>query len=60
MAKKEQPAEPQPAAAPDYTGDEHWGKGGRYVIDPKTGKRIPAEQYKPDPVNEPEEVSNAD
>lgn len=55
MAKKE-----QPPAAPDYTGDEHWGKGGRYVIDPKTGKRIPAEQYKPDSVNKPEEVSNAD
>lgn len=55
MAKKE-----QPPAAPDYTGDEHWGKGGRFVIDPKTGKRIPAERYEPDSVNKPEEGNNAD
>lgn len=56
MAKKEQ----QPDAAPEYTGDAYWGKGGRFVIDPKTGKRIPAEQYKPDSINKTEEVENAD
>ena len=31
-----------PAAQPDFTGDEHWGRGGRYIVDPLTGKRIPA------------------
>lgn len=57
MAKKEQ----QPDAAPEYTGDAYWGKGGRFVIDPKTGKRVPAEQYKPEPVNTSnQEVNNAD
>ena len=62
MAKKEQDHNPQP----DFVGDEHWGKGGRFVVDPKTGKRIPAEQYKPAQVNKslqlnkPDEVSNGD
>lgn len=23
----------------------HWGKGGRYVIDPASGKRVPADQF---------------
>lgn len=31
-----------PAAQPDFTGDEHWGRGGRYIVDPLTGKRVPA------------------
>lgn len=34
----------QEATAPDpfaHVGDEHWGKGGSYVID-STGKRVPA------------------
>jgi hypothetical protein len=26
----------------DFTGDEYWGKGGRYVVNPATGKREPA------------------
>ncbi len=25
----------------DFTGDPHWGRGGRYVID-ASGKRVPA------------------
>ena len=39
------PTAEQPAAVPDpfaHVGDEHWGKGGSYVTDPKTGKRVPA------------------
>ncbi len=35
-----EPNEPVPVR--DYTGDEHWGIGGRYVIDPLTGRRVPA------------------
>lgn len=27
------------------TSDEYANKGGSYIIDPKTGKRVPAEQY---------------
>lgn len=34
MSKKEQ----QPA--PDFIGDEHWGRGGQYVV--IDGKRVPA------------------
>ena len=26
----------------DFTNDPYWGKGGRYVVDPKTGVRSPA------------------
>lgn len=26
----------------DFTGDEYWGKGGSYVVNPATGKREPA------------------
>ena len=29
-------------AQPDFTGCPHWGKGGRYLYDPATGKRTPA------------------
>ncbi len=28
--------------------DEFAGVGGSYVVDPKSGKRIPAKDYKPD------------
>jgi len=47
MASKK-PAPPTEAASDtaqdrsSYVGDEHWGKGGRYVIDPATGARVPA------------------
>ena len=27
------------------TTDEYANMGGSYIIDPKTGKRVPAEQY---------------
>lgn len=27
---------------PDFTKDPHWGKGGRYVVNPATGQREPA------------------
>lgn len=32
---------PQPAnpAEPSYVGDEFWGVGGSYLVDPVTGKR---------------------
>jgi hypothetical protein len=26
----------------EFIGDEYWGQGGRYVVDPATGKRSPA------------------
>lgn len=43
MAKKEQPAESQPAAKPvDMRNDPHWGKGGSYILDPVTGLRTKA------------------
>lgn len=39
MAKAaEQPA-PEPSADPSYVGDEFWGFGGSYLVDPVTGKR---------------------
>lgn len=45
---EQQPApagiEPPPPAAPDYTRDPHWGRGGRYVIDPQTGARVPRQE----------------
>jgi len=30
----------------DFIDDPWWGKGGRYVVDPETGRRVPAP---PDP-----------
>lgn len=30
------------AAEFDFTKDPHWGKGGRYVVNPATGQREPA------------------
>lgn len=34
---------PPPADSPfAHQGDEHWGKGGRYIVNPETGKREPA------------------
>lgn len=40
-----------PKAVPvgDYIGDEHWGIGGRYIVDPHTGRRVPA-PIEPEPV----------
>lgn len=26
----------------DFTKDQHWGKGGRYIVNPLTGQREPA------------------
>lgn len=37
---------------PDFTKDPHWGKGGRYVVNPATGKREPAP-----PIDEAPEAS---
>lgn len=47
MAKEKQQTntQPEPSAGVDpfaHVGDEHWGKGGRYIVDPATGKREPA------------------
>lgn len=33
----------------DFTDDPNWGKGGRYVFDPATGKRTPATEEPPAP-----------
>ena len=39
---------PQPAnpAEPSYVGDEFWGVGGSYLVDPVTGKRTPIDEAK--------------
>lgn len=44
MSKKEQPT-------PDFTGDEHWGRGGQYVV--IDGKRVPADQVPAQPDEPP-------
>lgn len=28
-------------ATQDFTNCPHWGHGGRYVVDPETGQRVP-------------------
>lgn len=33
--------ENEKAIAPDFTDCPYWGVGGRYVVDPVTGKRTP-------------------
>lgn len=38
------------STSPDFTGDEHWGKGGRYIV--VDGKRVPA------PVEQPEKAGS--
>ncbi|MCB1908810.1 MAG: hypothetical protein KDH15_15700 [Rhodocyclaceae bacterium] len=50
MSKTQTPPAPTPdkkKAKPHdpfaHVGDEHWGKGGSYVIDPASGKRVPVE-----------------
>ena len=37
-------------AAPDFTGDEYWGIGGRYVV--VNGKRQPAPPEPTDPAGD--------
>ena len=52
----EQPAEEYPQ--PSYVGDEFWGVGGSYVLDPATGKRsrvIDADAQPLPPILNPEE-----
>lgn len=36
------PPTPPEQAPADYVGDEHWGRGGRYIVNPQTGRREPA------------------
>lgn len=48
MSKKQLPASPASAvppapAAPDYSNCPYWGRGGRYVYDPQTGRRTPVD-----------------
>lgn len=38
---------------PDFTRDPYWGKGGRYVVNPVTGKREPAPAVEEAPAGEP-------
>ncbi len=33
----------------DFTGCPHWGKGGRFVVDPATGQRVPVVEQEPTP-----------
>lgn len=43
MPKKEHPAELQPVTKPvGMRNDQHWGKGGSYILDPVTGLRTKA------------------
>ena len=41
--------------------DEHWGQGGTYLLDPKTGKRKLIERTEPAQFSEPQQevTSNA-
>jgi hypothetical protein len=40
--------------------DEHWGQGGTYLLNPKTGKRKLIERTEPAQPSQPDEVeSNA-
>lgn len=36
----------------DFTKDPYWGKGGRYVVNPATGKREPAPAVEETPAGE--------
>ncbi|HJW23760.1 MAG TPA: hypothetical protein VJ576_02590 [Rhodocyclaceae bacterium] len=49
-APESQPAPPAAdrPAHEAFIGDEHWGKGGRYIIDPATGRRVPAPDTTPE------------
>ena len=40
-------------ATPDFTACPYWGQGGRYVVDPATGQRIPVTEGSADPVEPP-------
>lgn len=50
MARKHTPTPPSKPSPPSnpapgpfaHTADPHWGRGGRYRIDPTTGQRVPA------------------
>lgn len=45
--------------SPSFVGDEHWGKGGRYVV--IDGKRVPADQVpapQPTPIEQPAKKGN--
>lgn len=46
----------------DFIDDPYWGKGGRYVVDPETGKRVPVppEPSAPGAANETPEASTAE
>lgn len=37
----------------DFTADPHWGKAGRYVVDPVTGRREPVADPDPEPGSGP-------
>lgn len=53
MSTKKPTAAAAPQAENDFTGDEFWGRGGRYVVDPATGKRSPAPAIEEPPAVEP-------
>lgn len=35
--------------AGDFTDCPNWGKGGRFVVDPTTGQRVPVVEEEPTP-----------
>lgn len=41
----------------DFTGDPHWGKGGRYVVDVTNGQRIPVAKKESDAVATEEDAT---
>lgn len=43
---------------PDFTDCPNWGKGGKYVVDPETGARVPVvEQETPAPAETDQPVA---
>jgi hypothetical protein len=45
-------------SAPDFTGDEHWGRGGQYVV--VDGKRVPAPPVPDVPADAPATAAPAE
>lgn len=41
LPAKALPAGPHNPHVPEHLNDTHWGQGGRFVIDPASGERLP-------------------
>ncbi|MBP9800651.1 MAG: hypothetical protein KBD39_11110 [Sterolibacterium sp.] len=46
------PVAGEAASAANYMNDEHWGKGGRYILNPTTKQRTPVVEAPADGVTE--------